>query len=54
MTTTPSSAPRCDRILALIDACLAEADSGFRAIDGGDRTTTRRRPRPRHLTLVRS
>jgi hypothetical protein len=52
MTTTPSSATRCDRILALIDACLADVESGLRVIDGdGHRTSPHRLPL-RHLTLV--
>ena len=33
MTTTTTGATRCDRILALIDSCLADVDAGLRSID---------------------
>ena len=49
--TTTSSAARCDRIISLIDECLAEATFGLRVIAGEGRTTTRN---PRHLTAVKS
>jgi len=56
MTPTRSTAARCDRILALIDACLADAavtGAGAGAADGGVERTTSRRPGRPHLTLVR-
>lgn len=49
MTTTTSSAARCDRIISLIDECLAEVDTGLRLIAGEGRPSPRN---PRHLTAV--
>jgi len=54
MKNPTNSSARCDRILALIDACLADVETGLRGIDGQGHGTTRRSPRPRHLTLIRS
>ena len=51
MTTTTSTAARCDRIISLIDDCLAGVDTGLRAIAGEGRPSTRN---PRHLNAVRS
>ena len=51
MTTPTSSADRCDRILSLIDECLADVDTGLRVIAGEGRPTPRN---PRHLMAVRS
>ena len=49
MTTTTSTAARCDRIISLIDECLAEVTIGLRVIAGEGRPPTRT---PRHLTSV--
>jgi hypothetical protein len=50
MTTTTA---RCDRIIALIDECLAEHDSTLRLVGGDADVATSRNPSP-HLHLVRS
>ena len=52
MTTTTSSAARCDRIISMIDACLAEVTIGFRLIAGDDRSPTPTLRSPRPLTAV--
>ena len=45
-----SSTARCDRIIALIDQCLAEHDSTLRPMVGGPPPpTTRHRSRYGHL-----
>jgi hypothetical protein len=52
---TRSSAARCDRIISLIDECLAELDAGLRVIAGEGRTGPTTFPVPtEHLALVRS
>jgi hypothetical protein len=50
MTTTTT---RCDRIIALIDECLAEHDSTLRVIAGGAQVPSSRNS-TRHLHAVRS
>jgi hypothetical protein len=50
MTTTTA---RCDRIIALIDDCLAEQDSAVRLVAGDGTVDTGCNP-SRHLHLVRS
>jgi hypothetical protein len=49
--TTNSSAARCDRIISLIDECLAEVETtpALRVIAGEGRTSPRN---PRHLSSV--
>jgi hypothetical protein len=51
MTTPRNPSARCDAVLALIDACLAEAGTGR---SGGRRQLNTSDPRlaRRHLTLV--
>ena len=52
MTFAPTpTADRVDRILALIDEVLVDAEAGLRLITGGGETTTSAAPA---LTLVRS
>jgi hypothetical protein len=51
MTIPTSSADRCDRIISLIDECLADVEAGLRVIAGEGRPSTRN---PRHLMAVRS
>jgi hypothetical protein len=48
-----NTAARCDRIIALIDECLAEYDSTLRLIAGDAAVTSTRNP-SRHLQLARS
>jgi hypothetical protein len=55
MTKPTSAATRCDRIISLIDECLAGLDTGLRSLPGEghpDRPPTAV-PSP-HLALVRS
>jgi hypothetical protein len=50
-----SSTSRCDRIVALIDECLADVDSTMRSIAGdGHAGASRPHVPARHLDLVRS
>ena len=49
MTKPTSSAARCDRIISLIDECLAEVTIGFRVVAGEGRPSPRT---TRHLTAV--
>ena len=50
-----SGASKCDRIIALIDECLADVDASMRSIAGEGRPTVLHPHVPsRHLALVRS
>jgi hypothetical protein len=54
MTKPTSSATRCDRIISLIDECLAEFDAGLRLIAGEGQTGPTTFPVPtEHVALVR-
>jgi hypothetical protein len=54
MTTAPRTS-RCDRIISMIDECLAETDAGRRPLDGERHTpsSTGRAP-VAHRSLVSS
>jgi len=52
MTTPTSNAARCDRIISLIDECLAEVTSGLRLVAGAGRPSSPSPRSPRHLTAV--
>jgi hypothetical protein len=54
MTKPTSSAARCDRIISLIDECLADVESGLRLIAGEGHTVSPTRVPSRHLALIRS
>jgi hypothetical protein len=54
MTKTTSSADRCDRIISLIDECLAEATLGLRVIAGEGRTSPRNPSHPSSVLRRRS
>jgi hypothetical protein len=52
---TRNGTSRCDRIIALIDECLADVDSTMRSIAGEGRTNPVHPNVPsRHLAAVRS
>jgi len=53
MTKPSSSAAGCDRIISLIDECLADVEVGLRLISGEGHTVSTRVP-SRHLAAVRS
>jgi len=54
MTTATTRTSRCDRILALIDDCLADAGDVNAPVPGAPSTTTPTRVAHRRLALVRS
>jgi hypothetical protein len=49
-----SSTSTCDRIIALIDECLADVDRTTRSVAGDARSTIHPTVPARHLELVRS